>query len=635
MVDGTTPTGKRRRVRKPEPAPTTPDPIEIAMEAEASGLAPQGVARRVLLKQEALIGWQIRGERAGVVVKLLTAAAGLFVAAVLGLTAWDAHRARGLVFEPFSVSPSLASQGLTGRVVAARMLDELRRLQADTSLPDQREQAEDQWSNQTRVEIPNTGVSLCELQALLKAWLGQEKHVTAELSGGAASLTLTVRTGNAPGERFTGTAAEIDALIAKGAESVYAEARPLQFAQYLLQHDRHPEAFTIFERISLQGTRVERAGAMALWGANLKEPREGLVKLRQAAALDPDLPLAWTVIAVREEALFHSEAALTAARRALVLWTGPRNRDYTPAVASGGRYAMEGMISSLLGNQLGRARAAELGAAPDPDITLSSCQQCSAAGMRNAAYAYAAAGDGDGARRMLALARATSPEPQLEPGFNFTADLILKRATEDWPAVADVFDDPTGRNRAYLGLGIWASSFHALALAQAGRAAEATAIIEATPPGCYMCVVDRGVVASLGGGWRAADAAFARAAAMGPSLPHAAFERGRSLLRRGDLRGAEREFARADRLSPSFGSPQMAWGEARLSQGDAKGAIAHFAKAQPHLPRMGHLHLKWGEALAKLGKSTEARAKWRAAVTMNMSTADRERAQVLLRSETS
>ena len=82
----------RKRV---EPAPTTPDPIEIAMEAEASGEAPEGVARRVLLKQEALIGWQIASERAGVVVRLLTAAAGLAVAMALGLMAWDAHQARG------------------------------------------------------------------------------------------------------------------------------------------------------------------------------------------------------------------------------------------------------------------------------------------------------------------------------------------------------------------------------------------------------------------------------------------------------------------------------------------------------------------------------------------------------------
>ena len=48
----------RRRQVRAEPAPTSPDPIEIAMEAEASGEAPRGVAHRVLAKQEQLIGWR-------------------------------------------------------------------------------------------------------------------------------------------------------------------------------------------------------------------------------------------------------------------------------------------------------------------------------------------------------------------------------------------------------------------------------------------------------------------------------------------------------------------------------------------------------------------------------------------------
>ena len=55
MADG--PTGPRRRRKRAEPAPTTPDPIEIAMEAEASGVVPEGVAHEVLRKQSQLLGW--------------------------------------------------------------------------------------------------------------------------------------------------------------------------------------------------------------------------------------------------------------------------------------------------------------------------------------------------------------------------------------------------------------------------------------------------------------------------------------------------------------------------------------------------------------------------------------------------
>ena len=94
--------------KTPEAAPTTPDPIEIAMEAEALGEAPRGVAHRVLAKQEQLIGWEIADRRAAFALKLLTAFAGLAVVAVLGAMAWRASEAGGLVVEAFVVPPQFA-----------------------------------------------------------------------------------------------------------------------------------------------------------------------------------------------------------------------------------------------------------------------------------------------------------------------------------------------------------------------------------------------------------------------------------------------------------------------------------------------------------------------------------------------
>ena len=97
--------------KTPEAAPTTPDPIEIAMEAEASGEAPRGVAHRVLAKQEQLIGWQIASERAGFALKVLTGVAGVAVAGALAVMAWQASRADGVILDPFTVPPALAAEG--------------------------------------------------------------------------------------------------------------------------------------------------------------------------------------------------------------------------------------------------------------------------------------------------------------------------------------------------------------------------------------------------------------------------------------------------------------------------------------------------------------------------------------------
>src|SRR5689334_16425964 len=128
MADGTSSTKRRAR----RAAPTTPDPVEIAMEAEAHDLSPASPAQRVLLKHEQLIEadirhrrWQIASERVGFGLKLLTGAAGLAGALVLTVMAWQASRADGLVLKPFSVPPELAQRGVTGEVIAAQLLDRL------------------------------------------------------------------------------------------------------------------------------------------------------------------------------------------------------------------------------------------------------------------------------------------------------------------------------------------------------------------------------------------------------------------------------------------------------------------------------------------------------------------------------
>ena len=67
---------KARRGRQRPAAPTTPDPVEIAMEAEASGIAPTGEASALLRRQTVLIDEQIAlsREQAGLTRKQLVLA---------------------------------------------------------------------------------------------------------------------------------------------------------------------------------------------------------------------------------------------------------------------------------------------------------------------------------------------------------------------------------------------------------------------------------------------------------------------------------------------------------------------------------------------------------------------------------
>src|SRR5436190_6530250 len=124
MSESATRPAKPRRPRG-ERAPTTPDPIEIAMEAEVHDTAADSPARTLLINQNRLVGWQIAGERAGLALKLLTASAGLGLAAVLAIMAWHTSRADGFLIKPFSVPPELVQRGVTGEAVANQLLDQL------------------------------------------------------------------------------------------------------------------------------------------------------------------------------------------------------------------------------------------------------------------------------------------------------------------------------------------------------------------------------------------------------------------------------------------------------------------------------------------------------------------------------
>ena len=82
------------------------------------------------LKQLHLDIWE---KLLGVFLRLATAVVGVAAAGAVAWLLWDASNSNGLLIEPFSVPPDLATRGLTGEVVAARVLDRLSQMQAQTN----------------------------------------------------------------------------------------------------------------------------------------------------------------------------------------------------------------------------------------------------------------------------------------------------------------------------------------------------------------------------------------------------------------------------------------------------------------------------------------------------------------------
>ena len=595
---------RRRRV-KAEPAPTTPDPIEIAMEAEAmaADMSPDSPARRVLIEQLQLIRtqtklgrWQIASERAGFALKVLTGVAGVAVAGALAAMALQASRSDGLVVEAFSVPPALVSRGSTGEVVARGVLDRLGELdRAANSLQSVR--IADAWAQDTKIELPQTGVSLDDVQRLLRRWLGHETHLTGEVVQTATGVRIAARTGVGRTVTAEGSAEQLPELARQTGEALFRQARPVQYAEYLYQAGRWAEAKPLLTQVlQTSDDPLTRAAAANALGSILAysefRPAEGIEWFRRAAEGPNRLlgSLALQNAAVVADALGHNRESIVLYRQALKrLGHEPGAvADWYQAGLRAGLAALEfdyNAAARLLRPYVGRANAGSTGV------------------YRNTYSSYLAAlHDTTAARRL-----ATRPYP------------LTELSSENWPVTLAIAR--AGRAQGDASPRILA--LEAFSLVQLGQPEAAREVIATTPVDCFYCALTRAMILSRQGDTVGAEQAFRAMDRLYPGQITSLLYWGRERLRRGDAQGALQVFRRAEKLAPRFADP-VAWsGEALLALGDDKAAEQAFRKAEPLAPRWGQLHLRWGEALAKLGKVEQARAKWRAAATMDLSPADR------------
>jgi hypothetical protein len=118
----------------------------------------------------------------------------------IGTMVWNATQDNDLVVDAFSVPADVAQSGMTGGVLAGRILDSLGHMQARTySLAQGAGSYRSNSVDQVRVEMPSTGISIGELDRYLREWLGHETHVVGDLVHTAKGYALTIRYGDQPG----------------------------------------------------------------------------------------------------------------------------------------------------------------------------------------------------------------------------------------------------------------------------------------------------------------------------------------------------------------------------------------------------------------------------------------------------
>ena len=97
---------------------------------------------------------------------------GALVATVIGvggaIMIRDAGTSHRVVIEPFDAPPALAAHGLSGKVIASGVLDELSRLRDATRASSAARGLCGAWTSDIKLDVPQTGASISENSRLLR-----------------------------------------------------------------------------------------------------------------------------------------------------------------------------------------------------------------------------------------------------------------------------------------------------------------------------------------------------------------------------------------------------------------------------------------------------------------------------------
>ncbi len=581
-----------------------------------------------LIEEAGLTRWSLRLRHAGEMMKfafeLSVALVLVGVVIALGAAVWTAAHDNGLVIEAFSVPPDLNARGLSGEVVASHLLDKLTRMQDETNSIRPADTYRDNWGDDIKVEIPDTGISIGELYRYLRHWLGHETHITGEVYRSPSGIAVTARAGGA-GTTFAGKESDLDALLQKAAESVYAQTQPYRYAAFLDDKNRIADSMRMLEAYAASAPPAERAWDYSLLG-NLDEffgrEKDALATLQAAVAADPDNAHAWDNLASQEQTLNHVEDAYRHTLKALPLYDAG-SASFNPDRVKLIKLQDKSFVAAALGDYQTAFRMDEaIRQEPDRGGT-----QNQALGDEPVELAF----DHDilRARSLLAQVRPGSDNQALNLLFNTATVAFLGR---DWGTLSRLFDmrnmlrrtPPTYADIVRRIFTRIPSAVLAEAKAEQGDIAGARLMIASTPLDCYDCLRLRGKIDEVARDWGGAAYWYALAVREAPSIPMAFDNWGEMLLAKGDAAGAIARFQEAVALGPRFADPLEGWGEALMRENRSDLALEKFEAANQLAPDWGRLHLKWGEALAYAGNPEEAKMQYALASGLWLTNRERE-----------
>jgi tetratricopeptide (TPR) repeat protein len=555
-------------------------------------------------------------------------AAGILFVIAIAAAFWSAAHDDGMVIEAFHVAPDMEQRGLDGDVVSRLMLDRLTFLQSAVSSLRAPTSYSGASAGDIKVLIPDTGISLGEAYRYLAGWLGHQTHISGEVYRTATGIVLVARVNGNPSASFEGSDGQLNALMAKAAESVFAHTQPYRYAVYLAGHGRQPEADSVLRDLALNGPPSEKPWAYALWMYFAPDIPTSIARAQMAVALAPDNMLAEINASQAEAFAQHEEQVLAYARATMALSTAAHRNDVradaVPALAA----TANASIAEDLGDWPGAiAIYQQMLQAPDFNNSHASSFYMIAA---------AAAHMHDVAASRRYMENRTDLDmfhvPTTGQGWNAThfdfPQFQQFVSLGDWAAarkdllrLASSPDAAKPENQALIRSAM--PLLMALVDAKTGDTTDAWVLAGKTPSDCYACLRVRGQIAQMKEDWGGASRWFARAVAFAPSIPFAYSEWGAMLMSKGDFDGAIAKFSEAHEKGPHFADPLEMWGEALIAKNRSDLALAKFEEANKYAPNWGRLHLKWGEALWWSGDRDGAAKQFAIAAVLDLMPAEK------------
>jgi tetratricopeptide (TPR) repeat protein len=486
-----------------------------------------------------------------------------------------------VVIEPFHAPPPLAARGIDGTVVAAMLLDDLSGLQDATRSTSAARGLSSAWSDNIKLDVPETGISIGEVSRLLRERFGHDVHIDGDLvETPTAGLSLTVRGNGVPPKAFEGSAAELGGLAVEAAEYVYSKSQPGRWASYLTIHGRNEEAIAFCKNAVGSAEPAERAILMSRWSVAISNTggsiREALGLERAAVKLQPDLWSSHNNIMNALVILGDEEGAWNAGKDMLKIAGGRPGRAPDTFYQN-----WDALTWNLMPWLAGVVADAEFNAGVGTQVVSSG---------PIIADVYARMHDLEAADLALktakedpddlagnALAHNVRGRLALEAGDTATAVTELE-------AFGGAFANPSvsTENPGY-------QCWIAPAEEAAGHPDKADALLKSA--GTYVdCYRFRADILDGRGNWPGSQKAYAEAVALAPDLPAAYYSWGVALAKHGDLAGAEAKLALANEKGPHWADPLKAWGDILVKQGNTKRALAKYDEALRYAPNWKHLH---------------------------------------------